>query len=215
MKVSEIITRVRDTAGDTNVLQFTDATLVNWINDGVRECAVDNNLLQKRASQTVASGAASAVLPADILKIHSIKANGQKLKIMTLDEFDRETDGATASGTPQIAYLWAGALNLYPTPSEAVQVTIDYIYNPADLTSSGGSFGDQVPVLPVGYHQRLVDYCLAQVAQQDDDLNRYAVKMEEFRTGVAKLNDTDRTEEDSYSMIGISTRDAGEEYWYD
>jgi hypothetical protein len=66
--------------------------------------------------------------------------------------------------------------------------------------------------LPVGYHVRLVDYCLAQVAQQDDDMNRYQLKMEEFRSGVHNLKDQSEWENDYYPMIGISARDSGQEY---
>lgn len=215
MKVGDIVTRVRNMAGDTDVLQFTDSMLVDWINDGIRECAVDNNLLQKRATQTVASGN-NPTIPTDILKLHSIKADGDKLQVLTLEQFDKQVGGVPQQGTPQLAYIWANTLTLYPTPTQDVEVVIDYTYDPPNLSASDTGWEEVVPVLPVGYHQRLIDYCLAQVAQQDDDLNRYAMKMEEFKTGVKKLNSQQDSEEDMYPGITPSLRDSGgfEDYYY-
>ena len=211
MKVSDIITRVRNIAGDTNVLQFTDAMLVDWINDGVRECAIDNNLLQKRASQTVISGTSTVTMPTDILKMHSVLVNGSQVPLLTLEEFKiRVDDSNDSTGVPTLTYSWANTLNLWPEPDTNVEVTLDYIYDPAEVTTDDL---DVTPALPVGYHARLVDYCLAQVAQQDDDSNRYALKMEEFRTGVKKLSEQSQTNENLYPSITVSARDGGSDYY--
>lgn len=207
MLVSDIITRVRNIAGDTDVLQFTDDDIMRWINDAMRECAVDNDLLQKSASSTVTSGTSEYSLPTDILRLHSVKYNNQKLPILTLEEFDEQftTDG-TDTGTPINCLIWAGVVRLFPTPDNSTDtLKIDYIRTPADVTAPANT-----PDLPVGYHQRLLDYCLAQVAQQDDDLGRYQLKMDEFRTGVQKLKDQGESQADLYPSISVDARDMGE-----
>lgn len=209
MKVGDIVTRVRNIAGDTNVLQFTDSMVVDWINDGIRQCAVDNNLLQKRGTQVLAGGTDTSPLPTDILKLHSIKVDGDKLQVLTLEQFEAQVGGTEQNGRPHLAYVWAGVLNLYPKPTTDTTLSIDYTYDPPNLVATGDGWQDAVPALPVGYHSRLVDYCLAQVAQQDDDSNRYLMKMEEFNTGVQKLNDQQQTEDDMYPTIGVSARDSG------
>ena len=213
MKVQDIITRVRNIAGDTNTLQFTDAQVLDWINDGVRECAIQNNLLQKRATSTVTSGTAAYALPVDILKLHSVRYDGAKLSVKTLQEFEDLVSGTdTSNGTPQYCYVWAGFINLYPAPDNSTSVmVVDYSYDPATLLIA--DVATDTPALPVGYHARLVDYCLAQVAQQDDDLNRYQMKMQEFTTGVQNLKDLPEWENDLYPSISISPRDMGEEYY--
>lgn len=206
MKLSSVISRVRSSAGDTDALQFTDAQLLEWINDGIRECAVQNNLLQKRASSSTAVGNSEYPLPTDILKLYSIKYNGSKLQGLTLDEFDERysnVDGGSSS-SPTVFYVWGGVLNLYPTPSSQGTLVVEYIYSPTDLGSE--DYEKELP-LPVGYHSRIVDFCLAQVAQQDDDINRYTAKMQEFTTGVSQLKDQPEYTEDVYPSINVSARD--------
>lgn len=211
MLVSDIISRVRNIAGDINANQFSDEQVMSWINDGIRECAVDNNLLQKRATQIVVADQSTYDLPSDILKLHSVKYDGTKIKILTLEEFDKQYSGEnTGSGVPNAAYIWAGVLNIVPSPDNSTKsLVIDYTRDPIDVDD-----GNLTPEIPVGYHSRLVDYCLAQVAQQDDDMNRYSIKMQEFRTGVQALKDQPEWENDLYPFISVSERDTGEGGFY-
>lgn len=209
MIVSDVISRVRRIAGDMDALQFSDADCLQWINDATKECASNNQLLQKTATQTVTNGDGDYSLPTDILKIHSIKYDGIKLRTLTLQQADEEFTLDTSKGTPSIAYVWANLLNLYPIPDNSTkQLQILYTRTPVEVTAVGDSID-----LPVMYHRRLVDYILAMVAEQDDDQNRYQMKMEEFRSGVQSLKDDPEWEQDSYPFIGISSRDMGDGYW--
>lgn len=212
MLVSDVINRVRIIAGDTNVLQYTDQNILDWINDGVRECALNNNLLQKRATQDTVIGQAGYSLPTDILKLHSVTYNDTKLPVLTLEEFDQQYENSDMTGTPQTSYLWAGQITLYPTPAEVKTLTINYIYDPA--TTSLETIGTTEVPLPVGYHQRIIDYCLAQIAQLDDDLQKYSMKMEEFRTGVQNLKDQPEWEYDLYPFMSTDMRDMGDSGGY-
>lgn len=214
MIVQDIMNRVRSIASDLDSVQFSDGDLVNWINDGIRECAKDNNLLQKSAASNLVVGTNSYNLPVDILKLHSVKVDGQKIRVLNLAEFEAYGGDATDSGTPVVAYVWAAKINFYPKPSQALPYVVEYTYDPPLVTNDNvvGTGKPSIPPLPVGYHIRLIDYCLAQVAQQDDDMNRYQMKMDEFRTGVHNLKEQNTTEEDYYPMMGISARDSGQEW---
>ncbi len=214
MKVSEVINRVRSTAGDSQALQFTDSTVLDWINDGIRECAITNNLLQKRANTNTVVNQTEYTLPSDILKLHSVKVSGSKIKVLTLQEFDEYTGGSGegVSGDGVVCYVWADKLTLFPTPNTVQSLIIDYIYDPPLHLIA--NINTDVIGLPVGYHSRIVDYCLAQVAQQDDDMERYAAKMQEFRTGVQSLKDQPEDTYDLYPSISVSSRDAGDGDYY-
>lgn len=208
----EVITRVRNTSGDTTAVQFTNSQVCDWVNDGIRECATINNLLQKRGTQNTVVNQASYPLPTDILKMHSVKYDNEKLPVLTLEEFDERYAGVGANvtqnpGTPSVSYVWAGVLTLYPTPSAIKVLVIDYLYTPPLLTSPA-SDATEIP-LPISYHSRIVDYCLAQVAQQDDDMTRYQIKMQEFKTGVQDLKDQPETTYDLYPSFSIDARDMG------
>ena len=211
MLVSDIISRVRNIAGDVEKIQFSDATIMQWINDGMREAASDNNLLQVTGTTPTVAGTNKYDIPADILKLHSIRHNGDDLRVVTLDEAQQAGYLTSEQGSPTAAWVWAGKITLYPTPAAAGSLEIDYIKTPTDVTNTGDT-----PIIPAMYHMRLVDYCLAQVAQQDDDLNRYQMKMEEFRTGVQNLKDQPEWEQDEYPYIGVASRDMGDwDVYYD
>lgn len=209
MNVGQVISRVRKIVGDTDVLQFTNADCYEWINDATKECASNNQLLQKTATSTVTQGDGDYVLPTDILKIHSVKYDGIKLRTTTMEEADKEFTLDTAQGTPVVAYVWANVLNLYPIPDNSTKsLQILYTRTPAEVTGDADAID-----LPVMYHRRLVDYCLAMVAEQDDDQNRYQMKMEEFRSGVQSLKDDSEWEHDLYPSISVSTRDMGDGFY--
>jgi hypothetical protein len=208
MIVADIIKRVRDIAGDTDVLQFTDATLRDWINEGMRQCAIDNDLSQKTITQNTVVGTGSYSLPTDIVKIHSIKYDNEKLPILTKEEFDEQytTDG-TDRGRPVNGVIWAGNLELYPVPDGVKPLRIDYVAQPTEVADNNAT-----PAIPTSYHGRLVDFCLAMVAQQDSDINLYQLKMDEFRSGVQSLKDEHNIATDEYPSISVSARDMGNFY---
>lgn len=212
MFYDQIIRRVRNVAGDINVLQFTPEMLVDWINDAVRECAIENGLLQKTATQNTVVNQQEYNLPADILKLFSILVNGEKIAVSTLQEWE-ELSAGQPTGTPGTvagpyqAYVWATKLNLYPPPSAVVPLKINYIYNPGDWDGTNGDTTS--PPLPEPYHLRLVTYCLAQIAMQDEDYVKYQNLMDQFRTGVINLAHQAQQEDDLYPFISVASRDMG------
>lgn len=205
MLVSDIITRVRRSVGDIDALQVTDEDIYRWINDAMREVAANNQLLQIKASTQTASGTSGYNLPTDILKLHSVRYDKTKLRVVTLKEAEDTYDvGNVSTGTPQVCYIWANKFELVPTPNAAKTLDFFYTRQPTDVTASGDT-----PEIPSQYHQRLVDYCKAQVAEMDDDMDRYSVKMNEFRTGVQNLKDHPEWEHEMYPSITVSDRDMG------
>lgn len=224
MKVGSVIQRVRSIAGDTAVLQFTDSDIIDWLNDGVRECALQNSLLQKNATSSTAVGVSQYDLPTDIMKLHSVTVDGEKLLSQTLQEWQEtsaQQGAGTTSGQSLSYYVWATKITLFPTPDAVKSLVVSYTYLPSDLTYNGANgVGDNTTKnqdlpLPVEYQARLVDYCLAQVAQQDGDSNLYQLKMQEFQTGVSSLKEKPEAREDVYPSISVSSRDSGfDDCWY-
>lgn len=202
MKVSDIISRVRNIAGDVDVLQFSDTSIIAWINDAMREIAADNQLLQKSATQTATVGQSKYPIPSDILKFHSVLYDGFDLRMIDFQTAKQEGYLNGNEGSPFVAWTWAGNLVLYPAPDEAKQLELIYTRTPVEVVGDA-----ETPEVPAQYHNRLVDYCLAQVAQQDDDINRYNMKMAEFRTGVQAVKDLPEYEQNLYPYMNVSDRD--------
>lgn len=215
MLVSDIIGRVRRTVGDITVYQATDAAMLSWIVDGIRECAIANNLLQKTATQNLVVGTNEYTLPVDIIKLHSVWVDSVKLRMMTLQEWEELNAGDlaitndTASGTPYQAYVWANKLAVWPKPDVVKPLKINYIYDPVENEATIATNTELSSILPISYQNRLISYCLAQVALQDDDVAKYQLHMQEFTTGVQNLMEQSKQEEDLYPTISISSRDMG------
>jgi hypothetical protein len=215
MLVSDIVRRVREAAGDLAVLQFSQATLTDWINDGVRECVIENSLLQARASSSTVIGTTEYTLPSDILKLHSVYADEYKLEIQTLEQWEQTNTGNHGgddrAGAQYTCYVYAGILNIWPVPDTVVPLVINYTKLPSDIvyTPSPESWTPSTPTIPVAFHNHIVVYCLAQVALQDDDINKYSLLMGQFKSGIIDLTHL-KNEEDLYPFISISPRDAGD-----
>lgn len=206
MQVSDIKTAVLRTAADADQLQITDADIIRWVNEAMRDIAVENQLLQKIATTSSVIGQVAYAQPSDILKFHSIRYDDQRLTFLSMDEAEsRYSLGDGTKGVPEVVYSWAGNYEFYPAPEAVKTIKVYYTRLPTEVTAVGNT-----PELPVGYHQRIVDYCLAQVALQDDNINMYSVKMQEFREGSSVLKDIPEWENNSYPMISVGDADE----WY-
>ena len=205
MLVSQIIGAVRTIISDKDSLQVSDAEMIVWINQAMREIAVDNDLLQKSATSATVVGTSNYALPADILRLHSIKYDNDKLAILSRKEAEETLDfNNTGNGTPSISYVWAGSLYLFPAPNAVKNLLVDYIRTPVEVAVVGDT-----PELPPHYHNRLIDYCLSQAYLQDGDQNMYLTKLNEFKTGVKEVKDEPEWQADSYPSFAISDRDSG------
>lgn len=221
MFYNDLIRRVRNIAGDVNVLQFSDQMLIDWINDAVREIVVSESLLQKTATSVLVPGQQEYTLPTDILKLYSVMVNKEKIKVYTHQEWEELSAGyndglsQTIKGMPNQAYVWATKLNLYPPPDTAWSLEINYIRQPVDAVIPGTVLTTASPDLPDMYHLRIVTYCLAQVALLDEDTYRYNGLIADFRAGVLDLTHNQKQEEDAYPFMSVASRDMGHdvEWW--
>ena len=210
MLASEIISRARLIAGDSNSLQVTDAQILLWLDDAIKEIVISNQLCQKTATQNLVVGTDTYTLPADIFKLHSVLVNAEKIPVYSLQEWEARNAGYGAGASPignsqtLEAYVWAGNIVLYPPPDQTYQMKINYTYQPAALAAVGST-----PDIPNTYHLRLVTYVLAQYALMDEDVNKYAALKQSFDAGVVDLRYQHEGEEDLYSFISVDPRDTG------
>lgn len=216
MIVSEIMTRVRRKFGDESAVQVTDADLIRWINDGQREIVLRNEtLLEKTASADSVAGQQSYSLPTDllILKFIQYRDNGAtsylKLRGLSVSEFneyiDGWNDGGSAKGTPMVYTIHAGTIIAFPTPQNSVTAAFKIYYNrsPVDVV-----LNSDTPDLPLLYHNTLVEYCMQQAYELDEDQDSSAAS----QTKVAQDIDLLRGREDwkvqeSYPVITIRLED--------
>ncbi len=214
MDVIEIVRRVRNLAGDVSAQQFDNSSLVDWINSACRQAAIDNSLIQVTGSTALASGNSEVTLPERIFKIHNISIDGEGIKLSSYQDFLERNDDLVGNsdgrGKPQLAYQWEGKLFVFPAPDKDYTLKIYYIGLPEKIVDNGDSnFTPNELPIPESYHDRIVTYCLAQVAYQDDDMNKYNSLMLEFNTGVTSTAHSGQSEENLYPFMAVSARDGG------
>jgi hypothetical protein len=199
VKLSEIITRVQRQFGDDVQAQITEEDIVRWVNDACLEIVTNNATNQGSIGTTaVVVGQVEYDLPADLLLLRSVRVNGRKLignSYEQLCEIDPDIENTT--GDPTHYWVYNGKLNLYPIPSEALgNLNILYIKTPDPLTTSMMSLE---PDVPVQYHPRIVEYCIAQAAELDDNVGHYQLKMQEFNQKISNLKqNSEQPESDQY-----------------
>lgn len=203
LSVNQILTRVTRQFGDQAGVQIDQTDIIRWINDAQREIVLQNQLLQAIATANLIPNQAAYTLPTDMLTMRSIKCDGRKLQPLSLS--DAETAIPDFDNTltypidlPQQFWIWANQLVLYPSPSSsAIQLKIYYTRQPVDVSQVSDT-----PELPPQYHNRIVEYCLQQAYELDENWQAADLKATQFSQGVNQLKENvDWVERDFYPMI--------------
>ena len=207
MIVSDVIASARRQIGDDFESRFSDADFYRWINAAQREISLSNNLLQKIAYVPLVGGQSQytlSTIASDIRLLHSVTYNSVPILGMGLKEFLDNTRDAdsTVTGGPVSFTVFAGKLWLFPYPPTGVddqEIQLFYTRVPTDVDAGADSLD-----LPLDYHNRVLEYCLAHANEMDEDREGYALKMQEFTVGVQNTQDeTDWVNRDAYPTISV------------
>lgn len=216
MIVSDIQTRVKRQFGDEAGVQLTDADIIRYINDGVRQLVSTNEqLLQKVGYATSVANQAEYTLPVDCLILQGISFKGPndlsylKLKYLTINEFNEYLDGwdgtAYGSSSPTVYMIFGDTITFFPKPEQGAVNAIKIYYNrtPVDVT-----LPSDTPDLPVLYHEVLVKYCLAQAYEMDEDFEASVLKNNQIQGDVTVLRGRDEwRNQETYPTITVRAED--------
>jgi len=199
MLVSDVATRVKRQFGDELGSQIGDADVIRWCNDAQQEIALQNRLLQTVANQNSAIGTQEYSAPADMLALRGVRYDKLRLTLLTMDDMDNIVQDRTLDqGTPAYYWTYGNQISLWPVPDAVYNITIYYTAKPTTLTAVGDTLS-----LPAQYDNRVIEYCIAQAAELDDNLEHYQLKMGQFQSGIdATKNALEQIEnEDMYPSI--------------
>ena len=208
MNVQDVLTRVQRTFGDEASVQVTTDDVVRWINDAQLQICINNEgLLETTVSTNVIQGQKEYAQPSDLSVLRSMAYKGFRVKQMSFAEFNEYIDGFDAStgvspygpGIPEIYMVWQGVITLFPTPNENVTngLKIYYVKQP----DSVGTLADPLTV-PLQYHLAIVDYCMQQAYELDEDLEKAAFSKGKFEQTTQQLNDRNKwTGQEFYPRI--------------
>lgn len=204
LSVSDIIQRVKRSFGDEADIQINSDDIMRWINDCQREIVVEQNLLQAKATAASVLGQTEYTIPNDTLTLRTVKYNGTKLVPLSISEAenyitDYDNTANYPSGTPTHFWIFANRITLYPKPDTNLAAGLEIYYTRQPTVISALS---DIPEVPVVYHNRIVEYCLQQAYELDEDWQAAQAKQQQFRTGLDKLKDqTDWATRDTYPSI--------------
>lgn len=203
MIVSDVVKRVQRQFGDEASVQIEDADIIRFINDVVKEIAVQNDLMQATGTMNSVAGQNSYALPTDFLSLKSIYYNNMKVKPLKRTEYDEyiiESDpDETQQGTPFIYTRWGTNFILYPKPDSVKVIKLFYQQRPVDVAS----LTDVIP-LPTEYHLRVVEYCLQQAYQTDEDWDAATQMSAQFSDGMTRLKEQETfSDKEFYPVISV------------
>lgn len=206
LTASQIIGTARTYIGDVSATptrqQFSDATLLGFLNDGQREANAANWLLSSTYTFTLSGGTTEYVLPDDFMGTEFVLFKNVKIDQTSFNELNSNSIGwKTSSGTPIKYYLdyhtRPTAIGFFPAPvaTSTGTVIVYYVQQTADLTSTSDTpWAGWTMLTP--YHSGLAYYIAmrAFMAQEDSDMaplyqNEWLVQLQNMRQGLYKQPD--------------------------
>lgn len=143
--------------------------------------------------------------PSDLSVFRSMTYKGFRLKQMSFQEFSTYLDGYSStpgygSGIPSVFMTWNNKITVSPAPNESVTngFTLYYMRHCVQVTTVADT-----PEVPVQYHKAIVDYCLQQAYELDEDENKYNLKKVDFEQKTMKLNDRNKVTQEFYPRITV------------
>lgn len=197
MIVSDVIKRVQRQFGDESAVQIEEADIIRWINDATREISSQNDLTQATGTMSSVAGQDTYAFPSDMMAIRTMYYDDIKIDFLKKTDYDgvvNKTDGGDMqSGTPYMFTRWGSNFILYPKPDSIKEIKLFYLQRPVDVTTTA----DTVP-LPIEYHNRVVEYCLQQAYQTDEDWEAATQMGGQFSDGITRLKEHETANEIEY-----------------
>lgn len=207
----DVITRVKTQFGDNSGAQLTDDVILRWINDGQQEIVNNNPILKDTKLSNIVAGTAEYTFPEDKVQfIEAVYVDGRPVKNLSPQSFrdfilaDDPTRAATAK-YPDIWYERAGVITFYPAPNESFTngLKLEYVKMPTAVTSSASTLG-----VPDRYLNNLVNYCMTQALEYDENYSAAQYKLAQFRDGLDRLSYKENiSQTDMYPSVAPDVND--------
>ena len=210
MNVADIAARVKRVFGDEAGVQITDTDIIRWINDAQLElCTQSDEMLDVKTTH-VAANQAEYGLPQDMLSINNIRYNNTRLNPVTQEEFDEFLsslipENNPGTGIPTMYWRFNRVITLLPTPSTALLNGLKVYYT---RTPAAVALTTDVPELPIEFHPRIVEYCLQQAYELDEDWTAAGNKAAQLTAGVSILKGLQTKRQQYYESITVMPEDS-------
>lgn len=208
MIVSDITARVKRIFGDEAGVQIIDSDLIAWINEIQRDIASSQSILEVSATVVVPGGTSTYTLPTDVQNLFSVWGNNSRLEPKSMREAEElliKIGDTTAqpSGTPELFWIWANIINLWPVPASNVTLKLFYSRFPVSVAALGDTLE-----LDVKYQNIIINYCLQKAYELDEDWQGSQFKAQQVSGDLSSLtNDEKWTVQSTYPVITVLAED--------
>lgn len=179
MNLGDIKTRVKRQFGDESSVQVDDTDITRWVNDAQLHIVQNNEgLLEAVTTLDVVANTQDYALPADLLVLSGITFRNTgdlsyiHMRGHSFQEFNEYVDGWDGTmfgpGIPYIYTVFANTIKLFPAPDSSISAALKLYYNrkPATIVSDV-----DVVDLPLIYHNAVVNFCLQQAYEMDENFD--------------------------------------------
>lgn len=207
--VDQVITYVKRQFGDESGVQVGNDDIIRWINAAEQEVISANQVLKAVATTSTVASQDEYTLGTgiDLQYINSIHVDGRKLPYKNFNEAEGyitlNDPDKTQVTRPEFWYEWAGTVYLYPIPDAVYPLKVYYHRVPVALTTTSDTLN-----VPDNYFNRIVEYCMAQAYELDDNLDAALAKSQQFQSNlVSQSFDENASSYDKYPMITVLDED--------
>jgi len=186
----DVITRVKTQFGDSSGAQITDEAILRWINDGQQEIVNNNAILKDVKYSNIVKGQADYSFPTDKVQyieavfvdnrpITNISAQGAREFILQQDP-----QSEYSADMPLLWYERAGIITFYPVPDKNYPngLKLEYVKMPTAVATSASTLS-----IPDRYLNELVNYCMIQALEFDENYAAAQAKAGQFREGLDRM----------------------------
>jgi hypothetical protein len=217
MNLGQLKESVKRQFGDEAAVQVTDADILRWLEQGQNEIVIENEeILDERVLADIVANQDEYPFPTDALTIRSIrvKSNQDELAYkpipsVSTSQFEKSVAGyQTILHTMDSPYIWTGhkgAFFLYPIPQVTVVdgMRILYAKKPTMPALDADVLG-----LPLAYHNQLLQYCLIQAYEMDENWEGAGNKLAQLQAGLNRRANRSTSEgRDVYPTITVLPED--------
>lgn len=202
-KAVDLINRVSVTLQDPTFVRWTQAELLNYLNDAQRQVVLFRPDAKAVNAAFTCTNAAKQTLPADGLRLINILRNTGGRAITKVDRMILDVQlptwyetAASADGVKHYVYDALDPKNFYvfPKPVASHQIDIVYAIAPVDIVISNFTTDTQVIGIDDIYANAIMDYMMYRAYQKDSEfanLNRAAVYYQSFTTSLGIKSQAD------------------------
>lgn len=210
--VGDVKARVKRQFGDESGVQITDDDIYRWISDALRNLILNGNeeIMQVSSTLDIVANQQDYTLPDGLIALKQVQiknfdsvgyfqSNGY-----SLEEFTTYVDGWDGSffgtGNPAIYTVFDNTIKFFPIPDANSTAGIKLYYTSylTEITDDTSSID-----VPPFYFNVVVNYCLQQAYQLDEDWIAAEIMMQQIAADLKKGRGKVNQRQETYSVITI------------